>query len=236
LGQRFPSDGIQVFRDKFRIDEDSQLRVRLQLDGRAEAYLSSVRGSGYKDPPGAPAAAETTSITRKLRVPILAYHSIADDGPPELRDWRITLADFQEQLQFLQQHGYRSISLEEWARCIAGKAPPVGRPVVITFDDGCADFLTEAAPRLEAAGFRATVFVVTGRVGAEADWDATSGPPLKLMSWDDLRALEARGFAIGSHMSAHRDLTLLSDNEIEEDGREALAALRRELGRVDGIG
>lgn len=232
LGQRFPSEGVQVFRDKFRMDEDSQRRVRLQLDGRAEAYLTSVRGSGYEDMPGALAAAETTLMTRKLRVPILAYHSIADDGPPELRDWRITPADFQEQLRFLQQHGYRSISLEEWARCIAAKAPPAGRPVIITFDDGYADFLMEAAPRLEAAGFRATVFVVTGRVGAYADWDATSGPPLRLMNWDDLRALEARGFAIGSHMSAHRDLTLSSDNEIEQDGREALAALRRELGHA----
>ena len=148
------------------------------------------------------------------RIPILAYHSIAEDGPPELRPWRITPNAFEEQLRFLRQHGYRSISLDEWAGCIAAQSPPAGKPVLITFDDGYDDFLTNAASRLEAAGFRATVFVVTERVGASADWDMTFGPPLRLMRWDDLRALEARGFSIGSHTTAHRDLTVLMDAEM----------------------
>lgn len=163
-------------------------------------------------------------------LPILAYHSIADEGPVELRPWRITPAAFEAQLRFLRQHGYRSISLEEWAQCIAAKSPPSGRSVVITFDDGYANFLTQAAPRLEAAGFRADVFVVTHQVGGVATWDTTSGPPLKLMSWDDLRSLEARGFWVGSHTTAHLDLTSLSDEEIESDSRAARTLLRRELG------
>ena len=167
---------------------------------------------------------------RTAAVPILAYHSIADEGPPELRPWRVTPGAFEQQLRFLQQHGFRSISLDEWVGCIAANSLPPGRPVVITFDDGYADFLTNAAPRLEAAGFRATVFVVTGRVGATADWDKTSGPPLKLIGWDDLRLLEARGFSIGSHTTAHLDLTSLTDEEIERDSREARATLHRELG------
>src|SRR5947207_12859101 len=137
-------------------------------------------------------------------IPILAYHSIADDGPPELRPWRITPRAFEEQLRFLQQHGFRSISLDEWARCIASKSPPPGRPVVITFDDGYNDFLTNAAPRLEAVELRATVFVVTERVGAPADWDTTSGPPLKLMSWDGLRPLQARGCSVAIHTTGDR--------------------------------
>ena len=163
-------------------------------------------------------------------IPILAYHSIAEDGPPELLPWRITPGAFKEQLCYLQEHGYRSISLDEWADCIAAKTPTMGRPVVITFDDGYESVLTQAAPLLEAAGFRATVFVVTDRVGATANWDTTSGLPLKLMSWDDLRSLKARGFSIGSHTTAHLDLTALTNEEIERDSREARAALRRELG------
>lgn len=69
-----------------------------------------------------------------------------------------------------------------------------------------------------------------GKVGDVADWDATSAPPLLLMNWADLRSLEARGFQIGSHATAHVDLTTLTDDEIARDSREARIILRRQLG------
>ncbi len=173
---------------------------------------------------------------RASDIPILMYHSIADHGPPELRPYRLAPAAFQEQLRFLRRHGYHSISLDEWARCIADRSPLPGRPVIITFDDGYKDFFTTAAPLLEAAGFRATVFVVTDKTGGVADWDTVSGPSVELMSWDDLRSLEARGFSIGSHTTSHVDLTTLSDDEIVHDSGAARAALSRELGHdIDRI-
>lgn len=169
-------------------------------------------------------------------VPILMYHSIAADGPEALRPYRVTPAQFAEQLKYLRRHGYHSISLDEWAGCMAGRQPARGRPVIITFDDGYKDFVTTAAPLLEAADFRAVVFVVTDKTGGVADWDDHAGPPLPLMGWDDLRGLEARGFAIGSHTTAHRDLTRLSDGEIVRDGEAARNTLGRELGHpVDCI-
>ncbi len=137
---------------------------------------------------------------------------------------------FEEQLKFLRDHGYYSVSLADWADCITNGTLLQGRPVVITFDDGYKNFIMQAAPLLEAFGFRATVFVVTERVGQFADWDSTSGPPLQLMSWDDLRVLEAHGFEIGSHTPGHVDLTTLADDEIVSDSYNARATLRRELG------
>ncbi|HVC55301.1 MAG TPA: polysaccharide deacetylase family protein [Stellaceae bacterium] len=163
-------------------------------------------------------------------IPILLYHSIANDGPSELDPYRVTPAVFRQHLRLLRRLGYHSISLDEWAACIAARTPLRGRPVVITFDDGYKNFIKHAAPLLERADFRATVFVATERVGGVADWDKTEGPPLELMDWDDLRSLEARGFLVASHTTAHRDLTKLADDEIERDSVEARATLRRELG------
>lgn len=175
--------------------------------------------------------AEETLTAGAFEVPILAYHSIATKGPPELRPWRTTPEAFAAQLRLLRRHGYRSISLSEWADCISGQSPPPDGPVVVfTFDDGYKDFLTNAAPLLEAEGFRATMFVVTDQVGGVAKWDTTSSVPLELMTWDDLRLLRDRGFTIASHTTGHRDLTTLSDEEIERDSHEARAVLRRELG------
>lgn len=163
-------------------------------------------------------------------IPILMYHSIADDGPPELSPYRVAPAEFREQLRLLRRHGFHSITLDEWARCIAEGRPARGRPVILTFDDGYKDFITVAAPLLEAADFGATVFVVAEKVGGVADWDTVSRSPVALMSWDDLRAIEARGFRIGSHTARHAYLPSCSDPDILADSRAARASLHRELG------
>ncbi len=175
--------------------------------------------------------AEAQKRERTTDIPILMYHSIADDGPSELARFRLHPDRFREQLRFLRRHGYHSISLGEWADSIASATPLSGRPVIITFDDGYRDFITAAAPLLEAADFRATIFVATAKVGAGADWDTTSRPPLPLMDWDGLRDLQRRGFEIGSHTTSHTDLRSVSEDEIVRDCRESRAALREQLGQ-----
>ena len=170
---------------------------------------------------------EALQQERATDIPILMYHSIADDGPPELAKFRVSPIRFREQLRFLRRCGYHSVSLCEWASSIASGVPLPGRPMIITFDDGYRDFITNAAPLLEAADFRVTIFVVTAKVGATADWDITSRPPLPLMGWDDLRELQRRGFEIGSHTSSHADLRTLSEDEIVRDCRENSCRLAR---------
>src|ERR1700704_2459088 len=118
--------------------------------------------------------------------PILMYHSVADEGPPELSAFRVSCAAFRQQMRFLREHGYHSISLTEWALSIATKRFVAGRPVVITFDDGYADFATNAWPVLAETNLRATIFVVTGSVGGIADWDRTEQAGLALLGWNEL--------------------------------------------------
>lgn len=180
----------------------------------------------------APTRAEAGERELAADVPILTYHSVADEGAPELTPWRISPAAFQEQLRYLRNHGYHSISVAEWERALAMGAKIPGRPVLITFDDGYRDFYANAAPLLETAGFRAINFVVTGMVGGTTDWDRdlSSWPPLALMDWDELRDLRRRGFEIGSHTTAHLNLLNLDDEEIVRDCIEARATLERELG------
>jgi peptidoglycan/xylan/chitin deacetylase (PgdA/CDA1 family) len=173
--------------------------------------------------------AEARERERATEVPILMYHSIADDGPPELDRHRVCPRVFREHLRFLRRNGYHSVSLGEWARSIANGEALAGRPVIITFDDGYRNFIANALPLLEAADFRATIFIVAGKVGGVADWDTTSWPPLPLMDWDDLRELTRRGFEIGCHTTSHADLRVSSDEEILRDSREARAMLQEQL-------
>jgi peptidoglycan/xylan/chitin deacetylase (PgdA/CDA1 family) len=168
---------------------------------------------------------------RTSEVPILMYHSVADNGSPELTPYRVGVAAFQQQICFLRRQGYHSIPLDEWARCIVSGQECSDRQIIITFDDGYKNFITHAAPILEAAGFRATIFVVTDKVGGTSDWDAALANPIELMNWNDLRALQQRGFDICSHTTSHVDLLTLSDEDIIRDSSEARAALHKQLGR-----
>ncbi|MGC2412136.1 MAG: polysaccharide deacetylase family protein [Stellaceae bacterium] len=163
------------------------------------------------------------------RVPILMYHRIADDGPPELAPYRVSPVAFREQVRFLRDRGFYSISLTDWTFSIVTRRFLPGKPVIITFDDGYRDFFANAWPILKDADYRATIFVVTSKVGGVADWDVGASPAA-LMDWDELRTLQQSGNTIGSHCNVHRDLTRLSDEAIARDGAEARDILRRELG------
>lgn len=169
-------------------------------------------------------ARETTA-----EIPILMYHSIADDGPPELAPYRVSPLVFREQLRYLRRHGFYSITLEEWAESIAAQRPLPGRPVILTFDDGYKDFMENAWPALERADFSATLFVVTERVGRTADWDELTAKPLPLMNWKELRELRDRGVEIGSHTATHKDLLTLSSAAVMAEARRARATLREKL-------
>ncbi len=168
------------------------------------------------------------------RVPILMYHRIADDGPPELAPYRVSPVAFREQVRFLRDRGFYSISLTDWTFSIVTRRFLPGKPVIITFDDGYRDFFANAWPILKDADYRATIFIVTSKVGGVADWDVGASPAA-LMDWDELRTLQQSGNTIGSHCNVHRDLTRLSDEAIARDGAEARDILRRET-RCGGDG
>jgi len=196
-----------------------------------EAYISTKAKRTTIRDGGDLALAKSWERELTAVVPILMYHAIADDGAPEIRPYRVAPAAFSEQMWFLRRHGYHSISMAEWVSCIVASRKVMGRAVIITFDDGYKSFMSNALPILEGTKLRAAMFVPTRKVGGTVDWDVTSGPPLELVSWDDLRVLRDRGIEIGSHTASHADLLKLPDEEIIRDSLEARATLRQHLDR-----
>ena len=165
------------------------------------------------------------------RVPILLYHWFRS----ERSAWRsrspqleISAALFERQLGDLKRRGYQTVSLRQ---AFSAPEPLPPRPIVLTFDDGTLDFWQQARPLLEARGFRATLFVVTGGVGGASVWDRDLGEPARpLMSWTQLRELEQAGYEIGSHTDTHRLLPGLSAADALEELVESRRRLEQELG------
>ena len=90
-------------------------------------------------------------------VPVIAYHQICNNS-------KITPALFEEQMRFLKESGYSTVSLDEFHSLITGKNRVTGKHILITFDDGFADNLIYAYPILKKYGFTAVVFLITSRI------------------------------------------------------------------------
>jgi peptidoglycan/xylan/chitin deacetylase (PgdA/CDA1 family) len=166
------------------------------------------------------------------RLPILMYHRIADGVTGPAAPFSVAPAAFEEQLAHLRDAGYSGVSLDEWRRAVESKRPLAGRRIAITFDDGYADFLTDAWPLLERFGFTATVFLVAGRIGGTNDWDSAFASEVPLLDWPDVRKLQDAGVSFGAHTMTHPPLTGLGVADVVRESARARSELQIGLGRA----
>jgi peptidoglycan/xylan/chitin deacetylase (PgdA/CDA1 family) len=158
---------------------------------------------------------------------ILMYHSISTAPGPT----SIPAQIFRGQIEILKASGYRTISLKAFMDWHSGKTPaPASRPVVITFDDGFADFADSAVQILEAYECTATIFLPSGKVGGTEDWPGARPGGRKLMTWRQVTDLAARDIEFGGHGVGHRDLTKLSGSELEREIRQCRDQIAQRLG------
>jgi peptidoglycan/xylan/chitin deacetylase (PgdA/CDA1 family) len=77
--------------------------------------------------------------------------------------------------------------------------------VMINFDDGLKGQLIYAKPILDKYGFKASFFIICGRVGTEPS----------SMNWQDIAELKKDGMDIESHSMTHTNLNRLSTNALK---------------------
>lgn len=116
-----------------------------------------------------------------------------------------------------------------------GAGAPVRPPrVVVTFDDAFANLERNAAPALRRLGIPATIFAVTGNLGATPNWAIAPEHPeadQPAMTRAGLEALRGeRLFTIGSHTHTHASLPSLPEDAV----REELARSALELAGMTG--
>ena len=186
---------------------------------------STVRWQG-----GTPySAMESEPVTTK-QLPILMYHRVAPSGSDSLSRYRVTPEAFEEQLSYLKDSGYYSVSWSEWTEAVINKKPLTGLPIALTFDDGYQDFYDYAWPLLKKYGFTATVFLVANQIGGANIWDGAYGEKVPLMKWKEIKELAAEGVVFGSHSLNHKPMTALTPAEIVEECVVSRSMLQKELG------
>jgi len=150
------------------------------------------------------------------------YHSIADDTDDP---YAVRVNSFRDQITWLSDHGFEVITLSSLLQLVQMQSyNKLRKKVVITFDDGYKNFITNALPILLDSGTPATVFIITNLFGSRASWKKFD-PNIQLMSEEEVCYIKAQGINLGSHTATHAKLTLLDHDELQrqlKDSREKL--------------
>jgi peptidoglycan/xylan/chitin deacetylase (PgdA/CDA1 family) len=149
-------------------------------------------------------------------VPILEYHVLgpapADTPYPELY---VTRPEFHRQMDWLQEHGYQAVTLEqvEAAWYHGGSLPP--KPIVLSFDDGYRPQFTYALPELRRHGW-------AGVLNLKAEGSD--------LYESNVQAMIGAGWELAAHTIHHLDLTSLDPAALLEEVAGSRRMLRHEYG------
>jgi peptidoglycan/xylan/chitin deacetylase (PgdA/CDA1 family) len=162
------------------------------------------------------AGAKSGWVAHTGPVPILEYHVLgapaADVTYPELY---VSRPDFHQQMDWLDQHGYQAVTLEEVEDAWYGGGGLPAKPVVISFDDGYRPQFTYALPELRKHGW-------PGVLNLKAEGSD--------LYESNVKAMIAAGWELAAHTIDHSDLTTLGAAELKRETAGAREILRRDYG------
>ena len=154
--------------------------------------------------------------------PVIMYHDIK--LMPQ-NNFDVTLKDFRQQLKWLKNNGYKTLSIEEFVDIVkSGKAFPKDS-VLITFDDGFSDALAYALPELKGRDMKAVFFINPWYIGKKA-----KGYPY--LTEADLKNLANEPLiSIASHTTRHLHLDKLSPEDLAAELNDSKAYLEEITGK-----
>jgi peptidoglycan/xylan/chitin deacetylase (PgdA/CDA1 family) len=157
------------------------------------------------------------------------YHSVSDQDESGLHPYFRTCTTpqvFAAQMAYLHSRGYSTCSLTEAIDYLESGNQTAAKQVVITFDDGYADFYRSAFPVLDGCHFSATVFLPTGYIGDR---------PLQFkgtdcLTWAEIRELRNCGIIFGSHTVTHPQLSTLEPRAVKNEILESKQTIQDKMG------
>jgi len=203
-----------------RGDSYSSLARQYLGDPSMDWFLSEFNGKALPAPgqdvliPLASYAPGGLGPTGYQTVPVLTYHKLSRNGTPDAMTVRE--ADFEAQMRFLRENGYRVVSLDDLFEFLQLRRQIPARSVVITFDDGWRSVYDVAWPILKKYGYPATLFVYTDLIVGSRE----------TLSWEQVREMSKEGLDIQCHSKTHR---YLGRKERKESFRDYFEAVRREI-------
>ncbi len=142
--------------------------------------------------------ADAKTILERKQVPVLCYHQIRDwkeTDSKTARPYIVPVAQFKAQMKALADSGYTAILPDELYAYLATGLPVPEKAVMLSFDDGDADQVTNGLPELNKYGFKGVFFIMTVSMGRSI-----------YMTKEQIKSLSDAGHTIGSHTWDHKNV------------------------------
>lgn len=173
------------------------------------------------------------SESANVSIPILMYHRVDDVAVDEY--W-VSRDEFEGQMKALVAYGYEPVSTANVYDYLFDDGILPAKPVIITFDDGYQNIYTHAYPILMQEGLFCETFIVTGVTEwmksrrMRTSWNGIGIAANPHLVWPEIIEMAENGMVFGSHTETHRDLTTLTEAEIELEIANSKQALFLEAG------
>ncbi|HRE40824.1 MAG TPA: polysaccharide deacetylase family protein [Ignavibacteria bacterium] len=152
-------------------------------------------------------------------LPVLLYHKISESISDDLT---VSVSMFEDQIKYLKQENYNSVSLSELINYVYHNSPLPENPVIISFDDGYLNNLEYALPVLKKYNFKSVIFLPVKFINDKNKWD--EGNEL-LLSASQISTMSNENFEFGIHSFSHTNFKNLTSKEIENEITQSINTL-----------
>ena len=174
------------------------------------------------------------TVTAGQKVPILMYHSISSAAGARFRPFTVSPASFAAQMAYLHRQRYTPLTVTQYIQARSRGIPVLAeRPVILTFDDGFADFYTDALPVLKQYNLTATLYITTAFVEGVSSWMRREKETARrMLRWQQVREIAVQGIECGAHTHTHPQLDTLSLHAARNEMACSKSLLEDHLGQA----
>lgn len=141
-------------------------------------------------------------VSPGTQVTVLMYHHFKEVVDPKVYDVVMTPQNFRDQMQYLKDNRFNSITLQELADFLYNDGFIPEKSVLITFDDGYESNYTTAFPTLKQDGFHAVIFPI-GNILRAMDEPPISTCYSQMLTASEIQEMQQSGLIeFGSHTYA----------------------------------
>ena len=135
-------------------------------------------------------------------VSVIMYHNFVSESDIEngieFEEYSISPADFEQDLIWLRDNGYVTITSKDLLYFLENKEPIPSKAVILSIDDGSWGVYTNAWPLLKQYGMKADFNIIGAQI--DATWDllredggTREGQPAPYCTWEELIEMQTSG-------------------------------------------
>lgn len=183
--------------------------------------LSSISSEGYFEETKKPI---TSPLPFCVTVPVIMYHHVeplavaTKEGHAQLT---VDSSIFESQMRYLSERGYHTLTADELVQSLLLKQPLRGKNIVLTFDDGYADWYPYVYPVLQKYNLIGNFFISSGLLNKPG-----------YLTVSELKEMANSSYvSVYNHTSQHIDIGYAASYVIEQELQTSSTMLEMTLNK-----